>query len=199
MMVDHHKLSQKFVDINRKEFFGDINNDQWLDQFHIINLADKYNISSIIATGGNHHRLVTDIVDNKSVFVYDPLFTRNGNHHYMLNSNEIENFVLTGDIRNKINPQEWYNYNYRSNLSLTDIENNINTKVASSQFRNLSDIISRIDNDYSINLPELGKLQDDYHNCGILSLYAALVSNVYNNELKDKLNMNVLRYEGIIK
>ena len=198
-MVDHHKLSRKFVNINRNEFFGDINNKQWLDQFHIINLADKYNISSIISTGGNHHRLVTDIIDNKSVIVYDPLFTRNGNHHYMLNSNEIDNFVLTGDIRNKIDPEEWYNYNYRSNLSLADIDNNIHTKVASSQFRSLSDIISRIDNSYSINLPDLGKLQNDSHNCGILSIYAGLVSNVYNNELRDKLNMNILKYEGIIK
>tara|TARA_Y100000034_G_scaffold135258_1_gene206440 strand:+ start:2973 stop:3608 length:636 start_codon:yes stop_codon:yes gene_type:complete len=188
MPIDNVDAGRYFCRTARDIIFGDAEGREWFDQNSLWRLADRYNVSAIFANGGNHFRLVTKLLDNNQVEVYDPLLTRGGESTYIMDYGEIELLTLTGDVFKKSNPVDWFNWKWPTLQDITEEEfwSDEKIRIDSAQYawKDLSKLLERLENNYSLNMIGIGKVQEDLHNCGPLSVFAALVGNRHTPEFE---------------
>ncbi len=162
---------------------------EWYNQTDIYATANLYNVSAVFAGDGKHWTLVTDILDGDQLRIYDPLGFYNSSQTIL--EKPLSDFIFlvaTGEVHKSIEPED-YIWDKAIPVKAMDA-------LLEPTKENLENLIAT---GYHLNMINIRRIQEDGHNCGPLSVYAALVGNRHTPEFEPHVRwIDILRDTGIV-
>ena len=202
-MINHRAYSKKFVSYAR--FFIDRNPEKSTEWWgkkdsknHFLELAGPINLEGVFIGKDPHWRFMYGISkDNGSLEMklYDPkdFYGKGTKHREEVKVGGINGIIITREIRQEIgqNPPELLFF------KPCEMGENGETKAVGevvTDRNNVYKFLNRLyDIGYSMNMPDIGKIQFDSYNCGPLCAYAALCANRCTPKYAKKIDWNKIK------